>query len=206
MRRSAVKLNDLGSGARSDHRHGPLGGLSKRAVDVTLAVLTLVLLAPLLVAICVLIRLLVGKPIIVADPRIGLGGKVFARYRFRTTPSGSTRLDCRWEASIVEVLRASGLDRLPQVCNVLRGDMSWVGPQFGPEDTLNDNAKALEVLWARPGLTGLHHHVPRDLRARAVHGDLDRIYVRHWSMWLDLKIAFGALARVQAEDTITPIR
>lgn len=151
-----------------------------------------------------LIRLLVGKPVIVADSRIGLGGKVFAQYRFRTTPNDGALPG--WAASIVEALRASGIDRLPQVYNVLRGDMSWVGPQFGPQDALNAGAEALEVLRARPGLTGMRHHVPRDLRARTAQGDLDRFYVLHWSMWLDLKIASGALARVHADDAITPIR
>jgi lipopolysaccharide/colanic/teichoic acid biosynthesis glycosyltransferase len=198
VRQSAVKLSYWKGGTR-----GPgeaLGGIAKRLVDIAVAILALILLAPIFIGTALLVRFSIGGPIIVADRRIGLGGKAFAQYRFRTTPKDAAVPSEAWVAAVADRLRASAIDCLPQLFNVLRGDMSLVGPDLaGPKD-------APEVLLARPGVTGMHHHVPQGLRRQTSEIELDRLYVLHWSMWLDLKIACGALARAHAHDTIKPAR
>lgn len=197
MRQSAVKRYWKG-GTR-----GPgnaLGGIAKRLVDIAVATLALILLAPILIGTALLVRFSVGGPVIVSDRRIGLGGKVFAQYRYRTTPRDAAVASDGWVEAVADRLRVSAIDRLPQLFNVVRGDMSLVGPDLaGWQD-------APEVLLARPGMTGMHHHVPRGLRRQTSEIALDRLYVLHWSMWLDLKIACGALARAHAQDTIKPAR
>lgn len=194
-----------------------LGGLPKRAVDLTIAGIALVLLTPILLAIATLIRVLIGKPVILAEGMIGLGGRRFTRYRFRTALNHAGLL-CRgsqarrsnhktWIEFFGEGLRASSIDKLPQLLNVVRGDMSLVGPQLiAPENARCRYAQAPEILLARPGITGMWRHTPRSLQTHATDIALDRHYVLHWSMWLDLKIVCGALARPHADDTSRPPR
>ncbi len=119
VRRSAVKMGYTGRTA--------LGAISKRAIDVTFATLAIVLLAPLLFAASVLVRVLIGGPIVLAERKVGLGGKVFAQYTFRTTPADGAPANS-WVEAVADGLRASGIDKLPQLFNVIRGDMSLMGP------------------------------------------------------------------------------
>jgi exopolysaccharide production protein ExoY len=173
----------------------------------------------------VLIRLLAGQPVFVAEARIGFGRKTFACYKFRTqftngagvlarqngcSPTGQhvrgsrhlSRIECLGAS-----LRASGVDRLPQLFNVLRGDMSLVGPELvGPEHLPGYSARAPEVFLARPGLIGMGSHMPRNLLTHPTDIALGRNYVNHWSMWLDFKIVFAALLAFARKDSATPIR
>jgi lipopolysaccharide/colanic/teichoic acid biosynthesis glycosyltransferase len=106
-----------------------VGGVLKRGVDVVVATSALVLLAPMLVVTGVLIRLLLGRPIMVTERSVGLGGQVFALLSFRTELNSSTSAD-PWTEALTTALRASGIDKLPHLCNVVRGDMSLVGPEL----------------------------------------------------------------------------
>jgi lipopolysaccharide/colanic/teichoic acid biosynthesis glycosyltransferase len=112
-----------------------------------------------------------------------------------------------WGENLGESLRATRLDKLPLLYNVVRGDMSLVGPEqveaeAGSGHTTNDP----EVLSARPGVTGIRHHIPRSLRSQVAKIALDRFYVLHWSMWLDLRIVWGALTRVHTRDATKPAK
>jgi exopolysaccharide production protein ExoY len=129
----------------------PIGGALKRAIDVLGSLALLVLLTPLLVCTFMLVRVFVGGPVIFRQRRVGVGGSRFICYKFRTmVPHGDEVLDRylaanpdaaeEWErtrklrddprvCSVAKILRKSSLDELPQLFNVLRGDMSLVGPR-----------------------------------------------------------------------------
>jgi exopolysaccharide production protein ExoY len=173
----------------------------------------------------VLIRLLAGGPVLQAEGRIGFGRKMFACYKFRTqfadgagflarqngrSAAGRHMLGSNHLSRLEGLgasLRASGVDRLPQLFNVLRGDMSLVGPELVEPEHLPDYwARAPEVFLARPGLIGMGSHTPRNLLTNPTDIALDRSYVNHWSMWLDFKIVFAALLAFGRKDSATPIR
>ena len=195
-----------GSAGKIGYWRAAVGGLSKRSIDLFVATLATMVLAPLFLAVAVLITGLIGRPVIVAERRIGLGGKVFASYVFRTAPATGASIG-RCVTMVSDGLTASGLDRLPQLFNILRGDMSLVGPEaLKPEDALSHFTDTPELLLARPGLTGMHHYVPNRLRQQVSESDPGRLYVLHWSVWLDLCIAGGALVRVQAQRAIRPAK
>jgi len=225
VRQSVLKSNFPRSRARYRSKRSPLGGVLKRAFDFSVAAITLVLLSPMMLATVVLIRLLVGRPVLVAEGRIGFGGRMFACYKFRTQfTDGASFLarqdgcspvgrhmrgsNHRWRIECLGVsLRASGVDRLPQLLNVLRGDMSLVGPELmGPEHLSGYCARAPEIFLARPGMIGMGSHTPRNLLTHPTDAALDRNYVNHWSMWLDFKIVFAALLAFARKDSATPTR
>jgi exopolysaccharide biosynthesis polyprenyl glycosylphosphotransferase len=185
----------------------------KRGMDILLATLALFLLAPLLVVAAMAIRLDSRGPILFRQARGGLNGTTFRIFKFRTmsvAEDGSVvRQATRGAARVTRVgfwLRCTSLDELPQLLNVLRGDMSLVGPR--PHAVAHDQHYA-RLLAAysrrhcmRPGITGwaqvndargetptIHH-----MRRRV---DLDQWYVDNWSLALDLKI----LARTVTEIT-----
>jgi exopolysaccharide production protein ExoY len=129
----------------------PLGGLRKRTVDIVFASLALIVFAPIMLMVAILVRVLFGAPIFSAHPRVGLDGRSFSCFRFRTMGADADDLvpphlttdpaaTEQWQASrkflndprincLGHVLRTSGLNELPQLFNVLRGDMSVVEPR-----------------------------------------------------------------------------
>ena len=178
-----------------------LGGLRKRTFDIIIATIVLVVVAPMLLAIAGLIRLLIGKSVIVIKQWIGFGGRVFDGYQLRTTVDRGSALwpnDYAWVASLGNELQASGLDKLPLLLNVLRGDMSLVGPRPIVVGAFSRYPNRRPVYFtARPGLTGLWRH-SRTLnlsRRRASQRALDRYYLRCWSMWLDLTLLIEVISR-----------
>jgi lipopolysaccharide/colanic/teichoic acid biosynthesis glycosyltransferase len=188
------------SGRGAEEPGGPaIGGATKRAFDIIFAGLAIVVLAPLLLGIGLLLYATVSRQVIRAEKRIGLGGERFTLYSFDTVAEGGALGDS-CAAAVAQSLRVTGLQRLLQLYNILRGDMSFVGSEMVAEPAAN------EVLLARPGMTGMHHHVPRRLRTLTTDAGLDVFYVRHWSMWLDLRIACGSLARIHAHDANRPTR
>jgi exopolysaccharide production protein ExoY len=186
----------------------PLGGLRKRAADIVIASLALIVFAPIMLMVAILVRVLLGAPILSAHRRVGFDGRSFSCFRFRTSgvnPDDSRKdylttgpavarewqtrrkiLDDPWVNCLSHALRTSGLIELPQLINVLRGDMSVVGPRHVVADELGRygrHAKVYRV--ARPGLTGLWQTCVQNRQSyTALH--LDRYYVRRWSLRLDL--------------------
>ena len=101
-----------------------LVGVPKRVLDVVGAAIALVLLAPIMLMAAGLVRLVMGRPAILAHKRVGFDGRIITCYKFRTKLRNDPEVDC-----LGNILRKSGLNELPQLINVLRGDMSLVGLQ-----------------------------------------------------------------------------
>jgi len=186
------------------YARGALGGLPKRALDITIAGIALIMLAPILLVTAGLIRVLIGKSAFVANEWIGLSGKRFISLQFCCTagtcehspPLLWRNEEHSWAQSLAGALHISGLDKLPLLFNVLRGDMSLIGPRPITADELSRYCKLMpEYFTARPGLTGLWRR-SRALNHRrpAARMALDRYYIRYWSVWLDLGLLFKAIS------------
>jgi exopolysaccharide biosynthesis polyprenyl glycosylphosphotransferase len=186
----------------------PIGAfLLKRVLDTTVSVLALTLASPIMLAIAIAVRLDSKGPIFYRAQRIGRKGRTFACYKFRTMVVNADKLkedlkhlneregvlfkiakDPRI-TKVGRVLRKYSLDELPQFYNVLRGDMSLVGPRppIASEVEQYDlsHLRRLDVL---PGITGLWQVEARQDPSFDSYISLDTAYVENWSLWLDLKI------------------
>lgn len=189
-------------------RHRPL----KRTFDLLFALGALSILAPLLLVIALLIRLTSRGPILYAQERVGRGGRPFRCYKFRTMHpdaeerlshllASNPKLQREWEQShklkedprttrIGRLLRRYSLDELPQFWNVLRGDLSVVGPRplVREEVVSHFGRKAVRTLCVRPGLTCLWQILGRSDLTYPERVALDEKYARSPSLLLDLKI------------------
>lgn len=167
---------------------------SKRALDLVLVVPGLLLVSPLLAVIALALWLVDGRPLLFRQPRPGLDGRIFTLYKFRTMRAavdaeGHPLPDARRLFPFGRFLRAASLDELPELFNILRGEMSLVGPRpllvqyldrYTPEQ-----ARRHEVL---PGLTGWAQINGRNALSWEDKFRLDVWYVDHRSLWLDVKI------------------
>jgi exopolysaccharide production protein ExoY len=204
----------LGAGVSLDLR--PLGGALKRGADLLIAVASLVLVLPLALMIAALILLTMGRPVFFAHPRVGFQRKPFRCLKFRSMVNDPDGVLQRYLAENPEaarewsetqklrndprvtfvgrMLRKSSLDELPQLINVLRGEMSCVGPRPVITDELaRYGAKLPLYLSTRPGMTGLWQVSGRSSVDYCDRVALDETYVRSWSLWLDLKILFSTV-------------
>ena len=178
----------------------PVGGHVKRAIDVAIALLALVLLAPMFLLVAVLLRVSLGRPILVAERHIGFAGHIFTAYTFRTSPirrarelSGDPTI-----ATCLAFLRDSGVDRLPQLLGILRGDMSFVGPRPVALDEFGRCGYcAPDYFAARPGLVGLRRVDAVGISGSRRRAALDRYYARQWSVWLDFALLASAGASIR---------
>lgn len=180
----------------------------KRFLDVTASFLGLVLLSPLLLAVSILIKIDSRGPIIFRQTRIGRNGKVFEIYKFRSmcvgaekTGSGvySGKGDAR-VTRIGKILRATSIDELPQLLNILKGEMSFVGPRppltYHPwkyEEYTDFQKRMFEV---RPGITGWAQVNGRKDVEWHKRIELNVWYVDHMSLLLDIKIMFMTAFKV----------
>lgn len=179
----------------------------KRAFDVLLSGLGLIASAPLWLAIAAAIKAEDRGPVFFTQDRVGLGGRRFRALKFRsmipnaeaaTGPIQAVPEDPRATA-VGRALRATALDELPQLWNIFRGDMSFVGPRaLRPVEIDREGGARVRTLSAvpgyveraslRPGLTGLAQiYAPRDV-ARRHKFRYDRLYVRRQSLWLDVRL------------------
>lgn len=180
----------------------------KRFLDVTASFLGLVLLSPLLLAVSILIKIDSRGPVIFRQKRIGRNGKVFEIYKFRSmcvgaekTGSGvySGKDDAR-VTRIGKILRATSIDELPQLLNILKGEMSFVGPRppltYHPwkyEEYTDFQKRMFEV---RPGITGWAQVNGRKDAEWHKRIELNVWYVDHMSLLLDIKIMFMTAFKV----------
>lgn len=180
----------------------------KRFLDVTASFLGLVLLSPLLLAVSILIKIDSRGPVIFRQKRIGRNGKVFEIYKFRSmcvgaekTGSGvySGKGDAR-VTRIGKILRAMSIDELPQLLNILKGEMSFVGPRppltYHPwkyEEYTDFQKRMFEV---RPGITGWAQVNGRKDVEWHKRIELNVWYVDHMSLLLDIKIMFMTAFKV----------
>jgi sugar transferase EpsL len=174
----------------------------KVGADRTLAVLGLIVTAPAIVAAAVAIRSTMGSPVLFFQERTGRGGLPFRIVKFKTmtdarSAEGELLEDEQRLTHLGRFLRATSLDELPQLWNVLRGDLSLVGPRpllmrYLPRYT-EEQARRHEVL---PGITGWAQVNGRNAISWEEKFTLDVWYVDHWSLSLDLKILAMTVARV----------
>lgn len=181
----------------------------KRVFDVALATIALIPALPLMLVISPLIALKMGRPVLFGQERIGRGGKTFKIYKYRSMndrrdENGDLLPDAERLTSLGRFLRKSSLDELPQLFNVLRGDVSLVGPRpllvrYLPRYSAEQNRRH-EVM---PGITGWAQVNGRNAISWEQKFNLDVWYVDHWSLWLDLRILFMTVAKVVRREGIS---
>ena len=209
---SRTQWSALGNVLLLDWRREPLASgwapTVKRGVDVLGSAIALMLLAPMMALIALWVRQRSRGPVLFAQVRYGYKGEPFTIWKFRSmdATSHSDLQAVPGDARVLHPwLRASHLDELPQLWNVLRGDMSLVGPRPHMESDTQRYADAVRGYgirhWVRPGITGLaqarglHGHTDETSMAERVKADV--YYVEHWSVALDLKIMLATLLRAR---------
>jgi O-antigen biosynthesis protein WbqP len=168
----------------------------KRALDAMLAGLALLVLAPIMALVALAVRLEDGGPALFRQQRTGRGGAVFTLFKFRSMPPGSANLPST-QATHLQVtrvgaiLRRTNLDELPQLFNILRGDMSIVGPRpaLPSQSELLVLRGETGAAACRPGLTGLAQIRAYEGMPIAEKSAHDGEYARRMSLWLDLTIS-----------------
>jgi lipopolysaccharide/colanic/teichoic acid biosynthesis glycosyltransferase len=183
-------------------------GLSaaKRVFDVSAAAAALVILAPLFAALALVVRLVIGKPILFKQQRPGLRGRPFTIYKFRTMSNarnaeGRFLPDAERLGRVGKFLRSTSLDELPELINVVRGEMSIVGPRpLLMEYLPRYSAEQMRRHNVLPGITGLAQINGRNAASWARKFELDVWYVEHRSMWLDLRIVATTAWKVLKRD------
>jgi sugar transferase EpsL len=189
-------------------QHPSLKG-GKRLFDLGASMLALILFTPLLLLISLLILGSMGRPILFTQQRPGLDGRPFRLVKFRSMSDrrgleGELLPDAERLGKVGRMLRSTSLDELPELLNVMRGDMSLVGPRPLLMEYLPlYSAEQLRRHEVRPGLTGLAQISGRNALSWEEKFKLDVRYVDHWSPWLDLKILALTVWRVLARQGIS---
>jgi sugar transferase EpsL len=174
----------------------------KRSFDFIIALALLIGLSPLLALLALAVRWKLGRPVLFAQTRPGLHGAPFEFYKFRTMSealdaAGELLPDAARLTPFGELMRKSSLDELPQLVNVVKGDMSLVGPRPLLMEYLplysERQARRHEV---QPGITGWAQVNGRNALAWEERFELDLWYVEHRSFWLDLKILAMTVGRM----------
>ena len=196
---------------RDAYPTAPVGGLAKRMMDVLLVVLSLPLLLPMVIALAVLLKLTDPGPLLYGHRRVGFQGREFRCWKFRTMVVNGDEVlaqhfrdnpadEATWKLKrklvndprvtpLGAILRKLSLDELPQLLNVLSGEMSLVGPRPVVNAELDYyGASGKYYLATRPGLTGLWQISGRSDTTYAERVRLDRFYVTNWSLLRDMRI------------------
>ncbi len=177
--------------------------MMKRIFDLTISALCLVLFSPMFVVIAIAIRLEDGLPVIYKQERIGLHGKPFCIYKFRSMKvdaekDGPNLLEVNGDPRLTKVgkfLRDHHLDELPQLWNVLKGDMAFIGPRperkFYIDQIMEHDARYTALYQIRPGVTSyatLYNGYTDTMEKMLRRLELDLYYLEHRSWWFDVKI------------------
>ena len=180
----------------------------KRVLEFIIALIGLILASPILLIIAILVRIKLGSPIFFRQSRVGLNGEIFEMVKFRTMKDaydaeGNLLPDEERLTAFGSFLRKSSLDELPELWNVLKGDMSLVGPRpllveylplYSEEQMKRHNV--------RPGITGYAQVNGRNNISWTKKFELDVYYVENFSLWLDIKILFQTVAKVLGQADI----
>lgn len=187
------------------------GGRMKRVFDIVFSALAIIVLSPLLIGLALMIRFSDGGPAIYGHTRVGHGGRLFKCWKFRSMAVDSARLfDAHLSASsearqewqtygklrndprvtpLGHLLRKYSLDELPQLFNILLGEMSVVGPRpVSAEEMVHYGSSKRFYRQCRPGLTGLWQVSGRSDLGYDKRVALDRCYITNWSMLLDISL------------------
>lgn len=204
-------------------RARPLGGARKRVLDIVACGSMIVLLAPLMAIAACVILITQGRPILIGHTRLGHGRKPFRCLKFRSMVvngdevlsahlSADPRARDEWErtrklkndpriTALGGFMRRTSIDELPQLFNILRGDMSLVGPRPIVEAEAEKYGVAIaDYAATRPGLTGLWQVSGRSNTTYEYRVALDCAYVRNWSVRTDLDIIFRTIPSVLRSD------
>ena len=181
----------------------------KRLLDIILASLILIVLSPLMLIISILVAIQHGFPILFRQKRPGLNGEIFTIYKFRTMrdlfdEQGNPLPDSQRLTKLGRFLRSTSLDELPELFNIIKGEMSLVGPRplliaYLPLYN-KEQARRHEVL---PGLTGWAQVHGRNVLTWEEKFELDVWYVDHWTLWLDFKIIGKTIIKVLRREGIS---
>lgn len=183
-------------------------GVIKRGIDFFSALVALVLLSPVFCVLCILVRVKLGSPVLFKQKRPGKNGKVFTLYKFRTMTderdeNGELLPDEVRLTKFGKLMRSLSLDELPEFINILKGDMSFVGPRpllveylelYSERQAMRHNV--------RPGLTGLAQANGRNLLTWEDRFEYDVNYVENLSFLLDIKIIFKTVLGVVKREGI----
>ena len=192
-----------------EHKVGFYEKYIKRLLDFTLSFLALIILSPVLLVTALLVRIKLGSPIIFHQERPGKSEKIFRLYKFRSMTdecdeNGNLLPDDQRLTRFGQILRSTSLDELPELWNILRGDMSIVGPRpllvkYLP--LYNEEQRHRHDV--RPGLTGWAQANGRNAISWEEKFKLDVWYVQHISFWVDLKVIFMTVKKVFCRDGIS---
>lgn len=182
--------------------------LVKRLLDITISLIALIFLLPLMLLIYLLVTINLGSPAFFLQERVGKDNKIFKMIKFRTMKNstdknGNLLSDNERVTKFGSFLRSFSLDELPELINILKGDMSLVGPRALLVQYLglynDEQIRRHEVL---PGLTGWAQINGRNSITWSEKFKLDVWYVDNWSLWLDIKIFFLTFWKVLKREGI----
>lgn len=180
----------------------------KRFLDILISLIAIVILSPVLIFVALLVRIKLGSPVIFKQARPGMNGKEFEMMKFRSMTNekdefGQLMPDEKRLTRFGRSLRKTSLDELPELFNILRGDMSIVGPRpllvrYLPYYTDTEQKRHL----VRPGLTGLSQVNGRNNLNWDRRLYLDSFYVEHLSLWMDFKIILKTIYKIFDQSDI----
>ncbi|NJO98699.1 MAG: sugar transferase [Pleurocapsa sp. CRU_1_2] len=179
-----------------------LSRLIKSLVDRLLAAIALIFLSPLIAILAIAIYFNMGSPVVFSQPRGGKNNSIFTFYKFRTMTDqrdrdGKLLSDEQRLTPLGKFLRQSSLDELPQLWNVLRGDMSLIGPRpFVAAYLERYTPEQARRHVVAPGITGWAQINGRNSLSWEEKFQLDLWYIDHWSLWLDFKILIQTILKV----------
>ncbi len=181
----------------------------KRPIDVILSLSAIIILSPVLIVVAILVRIKLGSPVLFKQKRPGLNEKVFTLYKFRTMTNqrdenGELLSDSDRLTKFGKMLRATSLDELPELFNILKGEMSIVGPrpllvQYLP--LYNNHQRKRHLV--SPGLTGLAQVNGRNAISWEEKFDLDVKYINSVSLIGDLKIILLTIRKIAIKEGIS---
>ena len=182
-------------------------GFFKRFFDIVLSAMALIILSPVFLILAIVVKINMGGQVIFRQVRPGKDGKLFVLYKFRTMkntrgPDGNLLPDELRKSKFGNALRKTSLDELPQLWNILKGDMSIVGPR--PRDIwdvmyFDDSVRSLDV---RPGLTGRSQAYGRNDNSWPQIFEHDKIYLEKITLWKDLAILFKTVEVLFKPSTV----
>lgn len=201
-----IQAMGLSRGTRRPRRHSRALG-DRRLLEVALALMMMTILLPVLALVALVVLVDVGHPVLFAQRRSGAGGRPFRLVKFRTMREAVDRFgrplpDEQRMTAVGRVLRRTRLDELPELWNIIRGDMSIVGPRPLLPETLAAMPGAADRGAVRPGLTGWAQVNGNALLRDSDKMALDLWYVRNRSLWLDWRIVLATVTVVAGGEHI----
>lgn len=182
----------------------------KRGLDIVIALLGLIIFMPVFAVLAILIRIKLGNPVIFKQERPGLNGRIFNLYKFRSMTNerdknGTLLPDAKRHTSFGYFLRSSSLDELPQFFNMIKGDISFIGPRpLLVRYLTRYNKRQRHRHDVRPGLTGWAQVNGRNTVAWEKKFEYDLYYVENISFFLDVKIFLMTIVKVVKREGISP--